>query len=51
MLATSKGLVKGKKIAVLKFKSKVRYTKRAGHRQKYTSLTIDDIVLPGANKN
>jgi large subunit ribosomal protein L21 len=51
VLATSKGLVKGDKIIVLKFKHKDHFTKKAGHRQKYTRLTIDDIVVPGTNKN
>ena len=51
VMATSKGPVKGDKIIVLKFKHKDHYTKKGGHRQKYTRLTIDDIVLPGANKN
>jgi large subunit ribosomal protein L21 len=49
VLATSKGLVKGKKIIVLRFKHKDHYTKKTGHRAKYTRLTIDNIVLPGAN--
>jgi large subunit ribosomal protein L21 len=51
VMATSKGLVKGDKIHILKFKHKDHFTKRAGHRQKYTRLTIDDIVIPEANKN
>jgi large subunit ribosomal protein L21 len=51
VLATSKGLVKGDKIIVLKFKHKDHFTKKSGHRQKYTRLTIDDIVVPGTNKN
>jgi large subunit ribosomal protein L21 len=49
--ATAKGLIKGDKIIILKFKAKDHYTKKTGHRQKYTRLTIDDIVLPGTNKN
>jgi large subunit ribosomal protein L21 len=49
VLATSKGLTKGKKIIVLRFKHKDHYTKKTGHRAKYTRLTIDNIVLPGAN--
>ena len=49
VMATSKGLVKGKKIIVLRFKAKDHYTKKTGHRQKYTRLAIDDIVLPGKN--
>jgi len=51
ILATSRGLVKGDKIIVLKFKHKDHYTKKNGHRQKYTRLTIDNIVVPGANNN
>ena len=51
VMATSKGLVKAKKLIVLKFKHKDHFTKKTGHRQKYTRLTIDDIVVPGTNKN
>jgi large subunit ribosomal protein L21 len=51
VIATSKGLAKGKKIIVLRFKSKARYTRKTGHRQKYTRLTIDDIIVPEASKN
>lgn len=36
--------VKGEKLIVFKYKSKVRYRRRTGHRQKYTRLTIDEIV-------
>ncbi len=49
-MATSKGLTKGNKIIVFKFKAKDHYSKKTGHRQKYTRLTIDDIVVPGATK-
>ena len=49
--ATSKGLAKGKKIIVFKFKAKDHFSKKTGHRQKYTRLTIDSIVKPGENKN
>ena len=49
-MATSKGLVKGDKIIVLRFKAKDHYTKKTGHRQKYTRITIDDIIKPGENK-
>ncbi len=48
--ATSKGMVKGDKIIVLRFKHKDHYTKKTGHRQKYTRLAIDDIVVPGTDK-
>lgn len=47
VLATSQGLTKGDKVIVLKFKHKDHYTKKTGHRQKYTRLVINDIVTPG----
>lgn len=47
VLATSQGDGKKKKIIVFKYKSKVRYRKKTGHRQHYTRLTIDQIVKPG----
>jgi large subunit ribosomal protein L21 len=34
VMATAKGLVKGKKIIVLRYKHKDHYTKKTGHRQK-----------------
>lgn len=46
VIATSQGEGKGKKIIVLKYKPKVRYRKKTGHRQFYTRLTIDKIVEP-----
>jgi large subunit ribosomal protein L21 len=49
--ATSQGLIKGKKIIILRFKNKDHFTKKAGHRQKYTRLVINDIIKPEANKN
>ena len=36
---------KGKKIIVFKYKPKVRYRRKQGHRQQYTRLRIDDIVI------
>ena len=48
VVATSQGEGKGKKIIVFKYKSKVRYRKKMGHRQPYTRLMIDKIVEPGA---
>lgn len=47
VLATSRGTVKGKKIIVLKFKAKTRYTRKTGHRPQFTRLVIDDITVPG----
>ncbi len=48
VIATSKGDGKAKKIIVFKYKPKVRYHKKTGHRQLYTSLTIDKIIEPEA---
>ena len=46
VIATSKGESKAKKVIIFKYKSKVRYHKKTGHRQPYTSLTIDKIIGP-----
>ena len=48
VVATSQGEGKSKKIIVFKYKPKVRYRKKTGHRQLYTKLAIDKIVGPGA---
>jgi len=48
VVATSQGDGKDKKIIVFKYKSKVRYRNKTGHRQLYTRLLIDKIVEPGA---
>ncbi len=48
VVATSQGEGKGEKIIVFKYKPKVRYRKKTGHRQLYTRLVIDKIVEPGA---
>jgi len=48
VIATSKGEGKAKKIIVFKYKPKVRYRKKTGHRQLYTSLAIDKIIEPEA---
>ncbi len=50
VIATSQGEGKGKKIIVFKYKPKVRYRKKTGHRQLYTRLVIDRIVEPGATQ-
>ncbi len=47
VIATSRGDGKDKKIIVFKYKPKVRYRKKTGHRQLYTRLVIDKIVEPG----
>lgn len=38
---------KGPKLIVFKYKSKSRYRRRTGHRQKLTQLTIQSIAVPG----
>jgi len=48
VMATSQGERKGKKVIVFKYKPKVRYRKKTGHRQLFTRLSIDRIVPPGA---
>ena len=47
VIATSQGNGKSKKIIVFKYKPKVRYRKKTGHRQLYTKLLIDKIIGPG----
>ncbi|NOY35583.1 MAG: 50S ribosomal protein L21 [bacterium] len=41
--ATIEGDERGKKITVLRYKSKTRYSKKKGHRQTYTKITITSI--------
>jgi len=48
VVATSQGEGKGKKIIIFRYKPKVRYRKKTGHRQLYTRLVIDKIVESGA---
>ena len=50
VIATSQGEGKGKKIIVFRYKSKVRYRKKTGHRQFYTRLVIDKIIEPEATQ-
>ena len=47
VIATSLGEIMGDKIVVFKYKHKVRYRKKTGHRQIYTRLSINEIVKPG----
>jgi large subunit ribosomal protein L21 len=48
VIATSLGESKGDKVIVFKYKSKVHYRRKRGHRQIYTRLSINEIVTPGA---
>ena len=38
------GDTKGKKVIVFKYKSKVRYRRKTGHRQNYSRVVVRDIV-------
>jgi large subunit ribosomal protein L21 len=38
---------RGKKIIVFKYKAKVRTRKKTGHRQNFTRLAVQEILLPG----
>lgn len=44
VIARVLGEQKGEKIIVFKYKPKVRYRRKTGHRQTYTRLSIEDIV-------
>ena len=48
VIATSQGEGKAKKIIVFRYKPKVRYRKKTGHRQFYTRLAIDEVIGPEA---
>lgn len=43
--------VKGPKITVFKYKPKIRYRVKSGHRQKYTRLRIDSIQTESGGKD
>ena len=44
VLATSLGETKGEKVTVFRYKSKIRYRSKRGHRQPYTKLLVNQIV-------
>jgi large subunit ribosomal protein L21 len=46
--ATVKQNGKGEKIIVFKYKAKVRYRRKNGHRQLFTKVNIDKILPAGA---
>jgi large subunit ribosomal protein L21 len=49
-MATVQQSGKGKKVIAYKFKAKVRYRRKLGHRQPFTTILIDKIVAPGMVK-
>ena len=51
VIATQQSEGRGKKVVVFKYKSKMRYRKKTGHRQMYSRLTVDRIVGPGASED
>ncbi len=40
------GQIKGRKILVFKYKPRIRYRRKQGHRQRYTQVSISKITLP-----
>ena len=44
VVATSLGETKGEKVVVFRYKSKVRYRSKRGHRRPYTKLLVNEIV-------
>ena len=45
VLATVVAQEKGPKIRIFKYRPRKRYRRRAGHRQRYTRLRVDEIVM------
>jgi large subunit ribosomal protein L21 len=45
VLATVVAQEKGPKIRIFKYHPRKRYRRRAGHRQRYTRLRVDEIVM------
>ena len=44
--ATSLGQFRGEKLIIFKYKAKVRYRRKTGHRQTFTKLTVNEIIKP-----
>ena len=44
--ATSLGQFRGEKLITFKYKAKVRYRRKRGHRQTFTRLTVNEIIKP-----
>lgn len=45
VLATVVAQEKGPKVKIFKYRPSKRYRRRAGHRQRYTRLRVDEIVM------
>ncbi|MCS7289022.1 MAG: 50S ribosomal protein L21 [Roseiflexus sp.] len=50
VIATVLGKEKGEKIVVFRYKNKKRYRRRTGHRQEYTRISINKIVVGNDQK-
>jgi large subunit ribosomal protein L21 len=50
VLATAQRNGRDRKVTVFKYKSKVRYRRKTGHRQLFTRLAIDKILPPGSEE-
>ena len=50
VIAEALGEDKGDKVIVFKYKPKVRYRRKRGHRQLYTTLAIKEILLGKGTK-
>ena len=48
VMATATKNGRAKKVIVFKYKAKTRYRRKNGHRQSFTTLSIDKILGPGA---
>jgi large subunit ribosomal protein L21 len=44
VVATSLGEAKGEKVIVFRYKSKVRYRSKRGHRQIYSEILVNEII-------
>lgn len=44
VVATSLGEAKGEKVVAFRYKSKVRYRRKKGHRQTYTRILVNEII-------
>ena len=44
VMATCLGEAKGEKVIVFKYKAKVRYRRKKGHRQTYTKILVNEII-------
>ena len=44
VVATSLGEAKGEKVIAFRYKSKVRYRRKKGHRQTYTKILVNEII-------